>query len=411
LSLLPRAHRHSSIVRSKHFQYYMFLDFRHGLLALQSQFDNDQRSERTIAGMRTALSAGKWVHKAPIGYLNSQAQGGLSHDLDRAGLVRKAFELHAEGKHSKPAVLKLVTDLGLKMPKGSRPLSIQSLDKLLRNPLYSGWITSSWGIMVRGGFEPLIDDDLFRRVEERLTGRGAPGQTRSLNNADFPLNVIVRCGACGKGITGSLATGRKGRRYPHYFCRTRGCRAVKFRRDELHRHFIELLYSLTPKDALIPLFRATVMNVWQEKNANQEQSNVLSDQRKTELEDRRKRIIDAMLDGRLDQKMYDDQMVRVGTALEAIHNGAEKTIIAKEELVTLLEFAEWMLERVAGIWNSAAIENKKRIQAALFPDGLTVTPTGFGTASNPSFFTEFEPVPVEETGLASPGGFEPPLPP
>ena len=32
LSLLPRPHRHRSIVRSKHFQYYMFLDFRHGLL-------------------------------------------------------------------------------------------------------------------------------------------------------------------------------------------------------------------------------------------------------------------------------------------------------------------------------------------------------------------------------------------
>ena len=32
LSLLPRPHRHSSIVRSKHFQCYMFLDFRHGLL-------------------------------------------------------------------------------------------------------------------------------------------------------------------------------------------------------------------------------------------------------------------------------------------------------------------------------------------------------------------------------------------
>src|SRR6202021_135273 len=33
LSLLPRPHRHRSIVRSKHFQYHMFLDFGHGLLA------------------------------------------------------------------------------------------------------------------------------------------------------------------------------------------------------------------------------------------------------------------------------------------------------------------------------------------------------------------------------------------
>src|ERR1700694_4541520 len=33
LSLLPRPHRHRSIVRPRHFLYHMFLDFRHGLLS------------------------------------------------------------------------------------------------------------------------------------------------------------------------------------------------------------------------------------------------------------------------------------------------------------------------------------------------------------------------------------------
>jgi hypothetical protein len=34
LSKLPPTHRHTSSVRSKHSQRYMFLDFRHGLLVL-----------------------------------------------------------------------------------------------------------------------------------------------------------------------------------------------------------------------------------------------------------------------------------------------------------------------------------------------------------------------------------------
>jgi hypothetical protein len=34
LAHLPGAHRHSSIVESKHFQCYMSFDFRHGLLVL-----------------------------------------------------------------------------------------------------------------------------------------------------------------------------------------------------------------------------------------------------------------------------------------------------------------------------------------------------------------------------------------
>src|SRR5512134_3609365 len=40
LSLLPRSHRHRSIVRSKHFQYHMFLEFRHGLLDLIGSSEN-----------------------------------------------------------------------------------------------------------------------------------------------------------------------------------------------------------------------------------------------------------------------------------------------------------------------------------------------------------------------------------
>jgi hypothetical protein len=35
-SLLSRPHRHRSIVRSKHFQYHMFLDFRHRLLGRET---------------------------------------------------------------------------------------------------------------------------------------------------------------------------------------------------------------------------------------------------------------------------------------------------------------------------------------------------------------------------------------
>jgi hypothetical protein len=48
-----------------------------------------------------------------------------------------------------------------------------------------------------------------------------------------------------------------------------------------------------------------------------------------------------------------------------------------------------VLERVAGIWNSAALFNKLRIQGALFPKGLSVSKRGFGTDSIPSFFKQF----------------------
>ncbi|MFA5366129.1 MAG: recombinase family protein, partial [Candidatus Bathyarchaeia archaeon] len=42
------------------------------VLAGFAQFDNDIRSERSTIGMRDRINEGRWVWKAPIGYLNSK---------------------------------------------------------------------------------------------------------------------------------------------------------------------------------------------------------------------------------------------------------------------------------------------------------------------------------------------------
>src|ERR1017187_2957725 len=95
-------------------------------LSVHAQYDNELRSERTTDGMMTAMSAGKWCHKAPIGYVNTETSGGLSFDPVRANLVRKAFELYGSQKYSKKAVLEMVTDQGLRTPRSGKPISRSS---------------------------------------------------------------------------------------------------------------------------------------------------------------------------------------------------------------------------------------------------------------------------------------------
>lgn len=46
------------------------------ILAVMHQFDNDRRAERTVAGMTQGAKSGRFMFKAPIGYINvSQKQG------------------------------------------------------------------------------------------------------------------------------------------------------------------------------------------------------------------------------------------------------------------------------------------------------------------------------------------------
>src|SRR5438093_4226777 len=139
-----------------------------GFLAAFAQFDNDVRSDRTRAGMRAALELGRWTFLAPLGYLNALRWSGKSlvEDPERSPLVRRAFEEFATGRYTKQQVLAEVTRLGLRTRRGLK-VSPQTFDGLLENQLYIGIINvPEYGVRsTRGGFDPLIDEKLFFRVQ------------------------------------------------------------------------------------------------------------------------------------------------------------------------------------------------------------------------------------------------------
>src|ERR1700731_2817679 len=71
-----------------------------GMLGLVNQFHSASLSERVTYRMRAGASAGRHLHRAMLGYLNSSMANGAKNivpDPDRAELVRKAFSLIAEG--------------------------------------------------------------------------------------------------------------------------------------------------------------------------------------------------------------------------------------------------------------------------------------------------------------------------
>src|SRR5438270_9899448 len=74
-------------------------------------------------------------------------------------------------------------------------------------------------------------------------------------------------------------------------------------------------------------------------------------------------------------------------------------ILAEVEL--LLDFASWMLDNAAMVWSAASYANQIKIQEALFPGGLVVSPEGFGTAQAPLFIYNLRHEEQEEYDLAS----------
>ena len=104
-------------------------------------------------------------------------------------------------------------------------------------------------------------------------------------------------------------------------------------------------------------------------------------------------------------------MRKVGTELQSAGLVEGDVLVDLAEVELLLDFAEWMIENASGVWVSASYARKQQIQRAVFPNGLLVSKEGFGTPGVTSLFKQLQAIPDDVYGMASPGGFEPPLPP
>lgn len=92
-----------------------------------------------------------------------------------------------------------------------------------------------------------VPEEVFQVVQDRLNGKSRPHKQLS---EDFPLRGFVKCIQCGKNVTAGWAKGQK-ERYPHYWCWTKGCGAVKAGRDDMERHWLTLLSKMLPTEELL----------------------------------------------------------------------------------------------------------------------------------------------------------------
>jgi DNA invertase Pin-like site-specific DNA recombinase len=109
------------------------------MLGAFNQYFSDSLSEKTKFRMQAAVKAGRFVWKAPIGYINHKGGAGstIKVDPERAPLIRKGFELMSTGNHHADDVLRTITALGLRTTRGA-VLPRQTWHAALRNPLYAG---------------------------------------------------------------------------------------------------------------------------------------------------------------------------------------------------------------------------------------------------------------------------------
>jgi site-specific DNA recombinase len=406
-------HRYGISVRSatEHFDDSSAGNLMKNMLASFNQFDNDLRGENTLSGMKAALMDGIFPWKAPAGFLScrtAEGQPTLSHDPQRAPLIKRAFELFSTGNYSQRKVLEVVTSEGLRTRSGKR-VSPQTFNAWMRNPIYAGILFArKWGIRSKGNFPPVVPEEMFNKVQAILDGKRQIITAYKKNHPDFPLRNFVRCKGCGKPLTASWSRGRSSK-YAYYRC-PKGC--VTVRREQMEKIFVEALERLTLSDDHLQLFKSVVEQTWERKHGEAEK---LASETKSGLQivKRRKNLLlDALLDGRIKQQDYSDRMEALDAEIENLENRLAESEIDELDVQAVIRFAEKVLHHPSVLWSNAELDNKQRLQKLYFPDGLNLNEEGgFGTAKHRSIFNDLDELMVENSKLASPTGFEPVLSP
>ncbi len=383
-----------------------------GVLAAFAQFDNDVRSDRTRVGMQSALAAGRWTFRAPLGYLNAPRREGKSlvADPERAPLIQRAFELFATGRYSQQQVLDDVTARGLRARHGGL-LVKQMLNSILRNTMYIGLLNApNYGIKgQRGDFDPLVSEETFYRVQGILAGRVVAVGPHLRNRPEFPLRAFVRCQACGQGLTGSWSKSAAGRKHAYYHCRSGACRAINVRKVKLEGLFAEELERLQPSAAYMRLVKDAIIRVWQQERAAVQEQIAASKRRVETIQAKLDKLTEALIfEQTIDIETYDRHRDRLHAELTLARIDEHKSSLDGLDVEGILAFAERVLPRASDLWVQASLEQRECLQKLFFPEGITFDGNGFvRTPVTASAFSYLGAISEGESKMVGPPGFEP----
>lgn len=338
------------------------------MIGVFNEFYSDSLSERVAYRMRAGAQAGRHLHLARLGYLNGKVNGvkNIVPDPQRAELVRKAFELVAEGR-TLANVLRIVTSLGLRSRAG-QPLKKNTLSQMLRCRIYCGWVKSGQ-VTARGTFEPLVSEELWERCQQFLDGRAKRKEHRQ-QHEDWPLRRFVRCDSCGKAMTSGWVKNRLGKRYGFYFCEQKGCRANSVRKEALEREWVILLAMMEPKEELLRRIPEMAAAAWEHRKVRAEEDQRQLTSRLADQQALNKKTIEARVQGSISDEDFATMKKSIADQIAVLEHGLLELEQERSTMQDLMKTAEIRIQNLAGWWEGADLKGRMELQFSLWPEGL-----------------------------------------
>jgi len=271
----------------------------------QAKYYTDNLRENIMRGIRQKLRRGEFPTKAPLGYFNEPRLRTIEPNPATFGKVKKSLELFASGDHTLTGIQKEMFTLGL-VGKDDKPISLSSVEKVLRNPFYYGLFRYN-GELHQGRHKQMITKPLFDRIQKALSNHGRP--RKNGQRKEFLFLGFASCGECGYAMTAEKHTKKSGREYVYYRCthksKSQKCKQSRFLREE---HLAAQLTDVCQKVALPAEWRDRFLARIDEWQAEESDASALGAENLRvaldTVKERISRLLDLFLDGGLEQAEF-----------------------------------------------------------------------------------------------------------
>ncbi|WP_430412343.1 recombinase family protein [Kordia sp.] len=336
--------------------------FYQNLNLLFSKYDNDQRRDKTITGMRHRLLNGYWMGTAPIGYKNMRDEKNIPIIVpsEKAHLVRKAFEWKANESLSNVEIVKRLEQYGLKIYK-------QRLTNMFRNVVYCGLISHSLldDQLIEGNHKAIVPRDLFLKVHG-IQAMNNHKSKHNIANENLPLKVFTKCAACKSPLTGYLV---KKKNIYYYKCKTVGCPCNKNAND-LHDKFNDILSNYQLDKKYIAPLKIQLKHTFEYFNTANEDNTAHLKYSLKAVDDNINNIEERFVIGKIDGELYQKYSKKYNEEKEGIQKEIQKNSLDSSNLENYIDNSIDLLCNLHNIWRLGNYNEKQKFQKLMFPEGI-----------------------------------------
>ncbi len=328
-----------------------------------SQYDNQLRKQRAVAGMKEKFQKGIWCVKPPFGYDIIRRNGERKIVVNEIGKkLKKAFIWKSQGLKNEEIIVKL-NALGVSMYK-------QKLSQTFDNPFYCGMLSHKMldGKVVEGTHEKLVSVELFLSLHEAKQKRGGKlGVSHQKENDAIPLKTFLYCEECNQPLTGYIVRS-KGIYY--YKCPTKGCKCNK-NADALNKAFIKYLQPYQMDERFSGLLLKVASKIFdKQQEASGEEGKIIAANLKG-VKDRMEKLEERYFTtSEMSRETYERLLRKFGDEKRELEAQLQNTAVNSSNLKNQLEEAVTISSKLAPTWISSDVKGKEIIQRMVFPKGI-----------------------------------------